>query len=89
LYLADLKQGDSCFDPVAAFHLANGAILERINVAADRSAHGEQQSHSVMVNYRYDPDQVVANHEAFVHEGRIVMSKALQREYDKHLAGLR
>lgn len=89
LYLADLKQGDSCFDPVAAFHLANGAILERINVAADRSAHGEQQSHSVMVNYRYDPEQVVANHEAFVHEGRVVMSKALQREYDKHVAGLR
>jgi hypothetical protein len=42
-----------------------------------------------MVNYRYDPEQVVANHEAFVQEGRIVMSKALQREYDRHLVGKR
>lgn len=87
LYLADLKQGNNCFDPVADFHLANGAILERINIYADRSAHGERQSHSVMVNYRYDPEQVVANHEAFVREGRVVMSKALQREYDKHIVG--
>lgn len=86
LYLADLKQGDSCFDPVAAFHLANGAILERINVHADRSEHGVRQSHSVMVNYRYDPDQVVANHEAFVREGRVVMSRELQREFDRHIA---
>jgi malonyl-CoA decarboxylase len=85
LYLADLKHADTCFDPVAAFHLANGAILERINVFADRSAQGEAQSHSVMVNYRYDPEQVVANHEAFVREGRIAMSRSLRREHEKHI----
>lgn len=85
LYLSQLKYRDSCFDPVAAFHLANGAILERINVFADRSERGEAQSHSVMVNYRYDPDQVVVNHEAFVLEGRVVMSKPLQREHDKYI----
>ena len=56
---------------------------------ADRSAKGEAQSHGVMVNYRYDPDQVVANHEAFVQAGRIVMSRNLQREYDKQIAGKR
>ena len=38
-----------------------------------------------MVNYRYDPEQVVTNHEAFVQEGRIVMSRTLQREHDKHI----
>ena len=75
------------FDPVAAFHLANGAILERINVCADLSDKGLAQSHGVMVNYRYDPEQVEANHEAFVQAGRIVMSRTLQREYDRHLAG--
>ena len=85
LYLVELKQGDTRFDPVAAFHLANGAILERINVYADLSAHGEAQSHAVMVNYRYDPEQVVANHEAFVRDGRIAMSRSLRREYDKHI----
>jgi malonyl-CoA decarboxylase len=85
LYLSELKYRGTCFDPVAAFHLANGAILERINVFADRSDRGEVQSYSVMVNYRYDPEQVVANHEIFVLEGRIIMSKPLQREYDKHI----
>ena len=59
--------------------------LERINVFADRSVRGETQSYSVMVNDRYDPEQVVANHEAFVLEGRIIMSKPLQRECDKHI----
>lgn len=88
LYLAEIKHGArQCFDPVAGFHLANGAILERINPGADASQKGRAQSHGVMVNYRYDPEQVVANHEAYVQDGRIVMSRALQREYDKHIAG--
>ena len=90
LYITALKRGPGvCCDPVAAFHLANGAILERINVSADRSAKGQAQSHGVMVNYRYDPDQVVANHEAFVQAGRIVMSRTLQREYEKYIVGKR
>ena len=90
LYLAELKQGTGqCFDPVAGFHLANGAILERINACADCSQKGGSQSHGVMVNYRYDPEQVVANHEAYVQAGRIVMSRTLQREHDKHIAGKR
>ena len=42
-----------------------------------------------MVNYRYDPDQVVANHEAFVQAGRVAMSRALQKDHDKYLAGKR
>jgi len=87
LYIAALKRSPGiCCDPVAAFHLANGAMLERINVYADRSEKGMGQSYGVMVNYRYDPDQVVSNHEAFVHEGRIVMSRGLQREFDRHVA---
>jgi len=61
--------------------------LERINVFADRSGHAESQSHLVMVNYRYDSELVVANHEAFVREGRIVMSRSLQREHEKFIAG--
>ncbi|MDJ0738369.1 MAG: malonyl-CoA decarboxylase family protein [Gammaproteobacteria bacterium] len=88
LYIAALRRGPGvCCDRVAAFHLANGAILERINVAADRSDKGLAQSHGVMINYRYDPDQVVANHEAFVQDARIVMSRTLRREYDKHIVG--
>ena len=90
LYVTAMKRGPGvCCDRVAAFHLANGAILERINVYADRSDRGFAQSHGVMVNYRYDPEQVVANHEAFVREGRIVMSRSLQREHDRHIVGKR
>lgn len=86
LYITALKRAPGvCCDPVAGFHLANGAILERINVFADLSDKGMAQSYGVMVNYRYDPDQVVTNHEAFVQEGRIVMSRSLQREYDRHI----
>ena len=88
LYLVEMRDGHGGrHDPVAAFHLANGAILERINPCADLSDRGLAQSHGVMVNYRYDPERVEANHERFVHEGRVVLSKALQRDYDKHLAG--
>jgi malonyl-CoA decarboxylase len=88
LYLSEMRQPNGgCLDPVAGFHLANGAILERINVCADLSDRGLRQSHGVMVNYRYDPEQVEANHEAFVQEGRIVMSRTLRREHDRHLAG--
>lgn len=89
LYLGELRQAGNPFDPVAAFHLANGATLERINIGADRSAKGLRQAHGVMVNYCYDPDQVVANHEAFVHEGRVVMSRSLQRERDRYIVGAR
>ena len=86
LYITALKRSPGvCCDPVAAFHLANGATLERINVFADRSEKGMTQSYGVMVNYRYDPDQVVTNHEAFVQDGRIVMSRALQREHDRYV----
>lgn len=89
LYLTELKHAGTCFDPVANFHLANGAILERINVHADHSERGEAQSHAVMANYRYDPEQVVANHEAFVREGRIAMSRLLRREHEKYIEGER
>ena len=52
-------------DPVARFHLGNGAILENIHFGADKSVKGMAQAGGVMVNYRYDLDIVEANHEAF------------------------
>ena len=53
-------------DPVARFHLDNGARLERINVGGDLSKNGLKQSLSVMVNYLYDLDDVEARHQEFV-----------------------
>lgn len=52
-------------DPVARFHLNNGARLERINLEADLSRKGVQQSHGVMVNYAYDLEEIEKNHEQF------------------------
>jgi len=56
-------QGQS--DPVARFHLNNGARLERINQQADISPKGRRQSHCIMVNYAYDLAEIEKNHQQF------------------------
>jgi malonyl-CoA decarboxylase len=61
-------------DPVARFHLNNGARLERINWMADPSKRGLKQSLGLMVNYLYEPGAIEANHDRFVH-GRIMASR--------------
>jgi malonyl-CoA decarboxylase len=66
-------------DPVARFHLGNGARLERINPLGDLSAAGLKQSHGLMVNYLYDLDHIEENHEAFVNKGEVVASSAIRR----------
>jgi len=62
-YLAD--SATPAGDPVARFHLSNGASLHRINWAADESTKGLRQSSGLMVNYLYDPQRLETNHEAF------------------------
>ena len=52
-------------DPVARFHVGNGASLERINLHADPSEKGQLQSYGIMANYLYDLDVVEENHELF------------------------
>jgi malonyl-CoA decarboxylase len=66
-------------DPVARFHLGNGASLHRINAWADLSPNGLRQSHGVMVNYLYDPNSIERNHEAFANTGEIACSAAVRR----------
>jgi malonyl-CoA decarboxylase len=63
-------------DPVARFHLNNGARLQRINAAADLSRKGLRQSFGTMVNYLYDLDEIEANHDKFVH-GEVAASRAV------------
>jgi len=63
-------------DPVARFHLDNGARLERLNANANLSSKGLKQSAGLMVNYLYDLSNVEKCHERFVH-GRVVHSRAL------------
>jgi malonyl-CoA decarboxylase len=63
-------------DPVARFHLDNGARLERLNALGDLSTKGVKQSFGLMVNYLYDLEKVEAHHEKFSH-GEVAYSRAL------------
>jgi malonyl-CoA decarboxylase len=64
-------------DPVARFHLNNGAKLERINWLADTSKKGLRESLGLMVNYLYVPRAIEGNHQKFV-EGNIVASRQVR-----------
>lgn len=61
-------------DRVAHFHLSNGARIERVNWLGDTSDRGLGQSAGLMVNYRYEPTQIEANHETYRTRGRAVAS---------------
>jgi malonyl-CoA decarboxylase len=66
-------------DPVARFHLGNGARLDRLNPLGDKSANGLAASHGLMVNYLYEPDTIEANHELFANRGEVVASSAVRK----------
>jgi malonyl-CoA decarboxylase len=80
LYLLRAKAANGKpLDPVARFHLGNGARLERINMAADLSAKGLSQSHGVMVNYLYDLAAIEKNHEIYAESGEVVCASAVRK----------
>ena len=66
-------------DPVARFHLGNGARLEWINPNADPSRRGIENSWGVMVNYLYDLSAIERNHEAFANDGKIICASAVKK----------
>jgi len=66
-------------DPVARFHLGNGARLERINLMADLSKKAIAQSAGIMVNYQYVVADIEKNHEAYAEAGEVVASPAVKR----------
>lgn len=77
-YLAQAKHRSGMpLDPVARFHLGNGARLEAIHANADLSPNGQKQAHGVMVNYVYDLDEIEANHFALTELGTVATSKAV------------
>ena len=75
-YLLDAKRDDgSPIDPVARFHLTNGARVHDIHANADLSPNGIKQSSGAMVNYRYDLSEVEKNHEDFAFQSIIATDK--------------
>jgi malonyl-CoA decarboxylase len=78
-YLKDAKRPDgSPMDPVARFHLGNGAAIHEVHAQADTSDKGRAQSAGVMVNYLYDLSQTEQNHEAFALQQAVAASKSIQ-----------
>ncbi len=76
-YLMMAKSADNRpVDPVARFHLGNGARLERINWLGDTSEKGLREAHGLMVNYRYEIKDIEKNHEAYANDGAVAASKA-------------
>jgi malonyl-CoA decarboxylase len=78
-YLLYAKHNHEAADPVARFHLGNGARMERLNWLADASKRGLQQSAGMMVNYLYRLDEVEQHHEMYVREGKVAASRELRR----------
>lgn len=81
-YLMREKSGTHPLDPVAHFHLSNGALVARIYWLADTSAHGMEQSYGMMVSYRYDLPEVEENHERFQRDGHIAAARRVLRLLD-------
>jgi malonyl-CoA decarboxylase len=73
-YLTRHASAEDRADPVAHFHLGNGARLERINWLGNTAARGIQESFGIMVNYLYDVATIESNHEAFVNDGTVMRS---------------
>jgi malonyl-CoA decarboxylase len=73
-YLTRRPSPGNRIDPVARFHLGNGARLERINWLGNTELRAIQESFGIMVNYLYDHDRIENNHEAFVRGGTIARS---------------
>ena len=75
-YLISAKRKDgSPVDPVARFHLTNGAKVHNIHANADLSVNGLAQSSGAMVNYRYELSEVEKNHENFGNEYTVAAEK--------------
>ncbi|WP_322990785.1 malonyl-CoA decarboxylase family protein, partial [Hoeflea sp.] len=75
-YLVNQKNRNGMpLDPVARFHLGNGAMLHDIHAAADLSENGVRQSCGLMVNYLYDLKKISQFHEGFAEAHTVFTSK--------------
>lgn len=75
-YLLEAKRNKDGLpvDPVARFHLGNGASIHAVHEDADVSENGQRQSYGAMVNYIYDLSRITANHEQFVTDKTVAAS---------------
>ena len=76
-----IKEGKKtrALDPVAHFHLSNGAVMEQLNWLADISTKGLKQSAGMMVNYLYQLNKIEENHENYILGNTIPASKPMKK----------
>ncbi len=78
-YLVHGKRGGNrALDPVAHFHLTNGARMERLNWLGDTSTSGLEKSGGMMINYLYKLGDIEANHEAYSGSGKVAVSSSIK-----------
>jgi malonyl-CoA decarboxylase len=77
-YLLHAKNEREPLDPVARFHLRNGARLERINWLGDISSAGMQRSAGIMVNYLYRLADLEKNHESYTRDYHVVAASEIE-----------
>jgi malonyl-CoA decarboxylase len=73
------RSGRRARDPVAHFHLSNGARVERLNPRGDISEKGWRESAGMMVNYLYDPARIEDYHEDYAGEGKRAASSGVRK----------
>ena len=79
-YLTGAKRngGHTALDPVAHFHLNNGARIEQINWGANLTERGLRESFGLMVNYRYKLERIEKHHEDYLHKGTVYVSSQVK-----------
>ena len=78
-YLLEAKRGDGRpRDPVARFHLNNGARVYEVHAGADLSPRGLRQSCGAMVNYHYDPETAEEAHEEYARNGAVAATRGVR-----------
>lgn len=78
-YLLLERRDGKPLDPVARFHITNGASVDRLNYLGDTSESGLRQSFGIMVSYLYSPDKVERNHESFFHRSEVAAAPAIRK----------
>lgn len=76
-YLLQARRGERAADPVAHFHLSNGAGVEHLNWMANPRAVGWDRGFGMMVNYRYDLKTIERNHDAYLMHGEVAAADEL------------
>jgi malonyl-CoA decarboxylase len=82
-FLQEKNGSGEPLDPVARFHLKNGARLERINILGDPAQKSMEKSLGTMVNYVYDLSRVEDNHEDYVRNNKVISSPQVRRMLKK------